>query len=126
MCWADSAQAAARLIRKVAAPALGINYDPCNDAWMLRRDPLADFAEAAPFIANVHIKDQLAAPVGSGLPTWVVPGAGMLDWRGHLRALQQHGYAGPISLEPHMDGSLAMIKQCRAAVENFFKETGWQ
>jgi L-ribulose-5-phosphate 3-epimerase len=126
VCWADSGKAAAALIRAVNSPALGINYDPCNDAWMLRRDPLEDFAEVAPFIANVHIKDQLDAPAGSGMPTWVVPGTGMLDWRGHLRALKASGYDGPISLEPHMDGQLETIRQCKDAVEGFLEETGWQ
>lgn len=126
VCWADSGKAAAALIRAANAPALGINYDPCNDAWMLRRDPLSDFAEVAPFIGNVHIKDQLDAPVGSGMPTWVVPGAGMLDWRGHLQALRQFGYDGPLSLEPHINGALETIRQCKTAVETLLTETGWQ
>ncbi|MBI1764818.1 MAG: sugar phosphate isomerase/epimerase [Acidobacteria bacterium] len=126
VCFADSAAAAARMIRAVDSPALGINYDPCNDAWRWRRDPLAEFAEAAPFIANVHIKDQLAAPRGSGLPTWVVPGGGMLDWRGHLRAVKESGYGGPLSLEPHINGELETIRQCKAAVETYLTELEWQ
>jgi L-ribulose-5-phosphate 3-epimerase len=126
VCFADSAAAAARIIRAVDAPALGINYDPCNDAWMLRRDPLADFAAVAPYIANVHIKDQLDAPRGSGLPTWVIPGHGMMDWRGHLQALKDSGYTGPISLEPHIDGELETIRQCKAAVETYLTELDWQ
>ena len=126
VCFADSATAAARLIRAVGSPALGINYDPCNDAWMLRRDPLPDFAEAAPFIANVHIKDQLDAPRGNGMPTWVVPGHGMIDWRGHLLALKDSGYDGPYSLEPHINGELETIQQCKAAVETYLTELDWQ
>lgn len=126
VCFADSAAAAARMIRAVTSSALGINFDPCNDAWMLRRDPLTEFAEAAPLIANVHIKDQLDAPRGSGMPTWVVPGHGMMDWRGHLRALKDSGYNGPISLEPHINGELKMIQQCKSAVETYLTELGWQ
>lgn len=126
VCFADSAAAAARMIRASNSPTLGINYDPCNDAWMLRRDPLAEFAEAAPFIANVHIKDQLDAPRGSGMPTWVVPGHGMIDWRGHLQALKDSGYNGPISLEPHINGELETIRQCKSAVETYLTELEWQ
>lgn len=125
VCFADSARAAAALIRAVGSAALGINYDPCNDAWMLRRDPLADFAEVAPFIANVHIKDQLAAPQGSGMPTWVVPGEGMIDWPGHLRALRDSGYSGPFSLEPHINGELETIQRCKTAVETYLTELAW-
>ncbi len=122
VCWADTGAATADLLRQVNAPALGINYDPCNDAWTLRRDPLDDFDLIAPYIANVHIKDQLDAPVGSGMPTWVVPGRGMLDWRAHLAALQRIGYVGPISLEPHINGQLKTIQECQASVKRLWAE----
>ncbi len=120
VCWADTGAATVNLLRQVDAPALGINYDPCNDAWTVRRDPLDDFDLIAPYIANVHIKDQLDASVGSGMPTWVVPGCGLLDWRGHLAALKRIGYAGPISLEPHIDGQVETIRQCKEAVEGMW------
>lgn len=122
VCWADTGAATVNLLRQVNVPALGINYDPCNDAWTLRRDPIDDFDLIAPYIANVHIKDQLAAPMGSGMPTWVVPGSGMLDWRAHLAALKCSGYAGPVSLEPHMEGGLEMVRCCQAAVERLWIE----
>lgn len=122
VCWADSGAAAAQLIHAVNSPVLGINYDPCNDAWMLRRDPISDFAAVAPFIRNVHIKDQLDAPVSSGMPTWVVPGTGMLDWRGHFAALKAIGYDGPFSLEPHINGKIETIRQCKEAVEKMWEE----
>ena len=122
VCWADTGAAAVKMLQQVNSPALGINYDPCNDAWTLRRDPIDDFAVIAPFIQNVHIKDQLDAPRGSGLPTWVVPGQGMMDWRAHFAALQRIGYAGPISLEPHINGQPETIQQCQEAVRNLWAE----
>ncbi|HEX4947182.1 MAG TPA: sugar phosphate isomerase/epimerase, partial [Blastocatellia bacterium] len=122
VCYADRGTTAVELIRAVNSDNLGINYDPCNDAWMLRRDPIDDFAVVAPFIRNVHIKDQRAAPRGSGRPTWVVPGQGMLDWPGHLRALKQSRYHGPYSLEPHIDGSLDTIRACKRAIEDIWNE----
>jgi L-ribulose-5-phosphate 3-epimerase len=120
VCWADSGAATAHLLQEVNSPALGINYDPCNDAWTLRRDPIDDFDAVAPFIENVHIKDQLDAPAGSGMPTWVVPGRGMLKWRSHLAALQRIKYAGPISLEPHINGELETIQECQAAIKRLW------
>ncbi|MFN0122762.1 MAG: sugar phosphate isomerase/epimerase family protein [Blastocatellia bacterium] len=121
VCYADTGHAAAALIRAVNGDTLAINYDPCNSAWQLRRDPIDEFAAVAPFIANVHVKDQLAAPVGSGMPTWVTPGTGMIDYVPHFAALQRLGYAGNISLEPHMDGRLETIRQCKAAVESLWE-----
>ena len=123
VCWAESGAATAKLIRQVKAKNLKINYDPCNDAWMLRRDPINDFAEIAPFIANVHIKDQLDAPVGSGMPTWVIPGKGMINWEAHLIALKTIGYSGAISLEPHIDGRLETILACKEAIEKMYATT---
>lgn len=116
VCWADSGAAAVQLIQSVNSPALGINYDPCNDAWMLRRDPLPDFNVVAPFIRNVHIKDQLDAPVGSGMPTWVMIGAGMMDWQAHLAALQRSGYDSPVSLEPHFPLTVDSLKRYKERI----------
>lgn len=116
VCYADSGAAAAQMIRAVNTSALGINYDPCNDAWMLRRDPIDDFELVAPFIRNVHIKDQLDAPVGSGMPQWVMPGTGMLDWPQHLARLKQSGYAGPVSLEPHFPLTVESLRQFKNTI----------
>ncbi len=117
ICWADSGVATVDLIRRSGSAALGINYDPANVAWALRRDAIDEFPLVEPLIGNVHVKDQLAAPIGSGRPTWVVPGEGMLDYRAHFAALRRSGYNGPVSLEPHMDGSLETIRNCKRAVE---------
>lgn len=122
ICWADSGTATARLIRRVGSSALGINYDPANAAWVLRRDAVEEFDVVASLIANVHVKDQQDAPRGSGRPTWVVPGEGMVDYRAHFAALQRINYAGPVSLEPHMDGSLATIQKCKQAAERLWAE----
>lgn len=120
ICWADTGTATAALIRRAGAASLRINYDPGNIAWMERRDPLDEFPDMAPLIANVHVKDLRAAPRGSGKPEFVPPGAGLIDYRTHFAALQRSGYRGPISLEPHMDGSAATIRQCKEAFEELW------
>jgi len=122
VCWADTGLATVNLIQSAKSANIGINYDPCNVAWMLRRDPIDEFEVIAPFIANVHIKDQIDEPRGSGMPTWVVPGEGMIDYRPHFAALKRIGYTGNISLEPHMDGSLETISRCKQVVERLWNE----
>lgn len=122
VCWADTGAATVNLIQAANSSALGINYDPCNVAWMIRRDPIDEFDLVAPFIANVHIKDQIDEPRGSGMPTWVVPGEGLINYLPHFAALKRIGYAGNISLEPHINGSLETILQCKQAVERLWKE----
>lgn len=112
ICWADSGRAAAALIQRAGSPALKINYDPGNVAWLQNRDPLDEFALVAPWIANVHIKDLRPLTRGAGKPEWVPAGEGMIDYRAHFAALQRIGYLGPVSLEPHMDGSAETIRKC--------------
>lgn len=124
ICYADSGAATAGLIRRVNSPALGINYDPANAAWLLRKDPIDEFDLIAPLIGNVHVKDQLDAPLGSGRPRWVAPGEGMIDYRAHFAALRRRNYSGPISLEPHMDGSYETILRCKQAVEQLWADAG--
>lgn len=120
VCWADTGIATVKLIHAAKSQAIAVNYDPCNVAWMTRRDPINEFEIVAPLIANVHVKDQLDAPRGSGLPTWVVPGEGMIDYRPHFDALKRIGYAGPISLEPHINGKPETIVKCKQAVERLW------
>jgi sugar phosphate isomerase/epimerase len=117
VCWCDTARRTAALIEQSGAASLRINYDPGNVAWLENRDPLDEFDTAAPWIANVHIKDLLPLDRGAGYPEWVPAGQGMIDYRAHFAALQRIGYNGPISLEPHIDGHPDTIRRCKEAVE---------
>ena len=116
ICWCDTARRTADLIQRSGASALRINYDPGNVAWLENRDALDEFDAAAPWIANVHIKDLRPLTRGPAHPEWVPAGEGMIDYRAHFAALERIGYRGPISLEPHMDGSPQTIARCRDAV----------
>lgn len=115
ICWADSGRATADLIRRSDASNLRINYDPGNVAWLTDRDPIDEFETVAPLIANVHIKDYRPGPV------WLPAGDGIIDYGAHFRALQQIGYQGPVSLEPHMDGSAEATRACKNAVERLWQ-----
>jgi sugar phosphate isomerase/epimerase len=123
ICWADTGRAAAALIRRAGVKSLRINYDPGNVAWLENLDPLEEFEAVAPLIANVHVKDLRPQPQGPGKPEWVPAGKGMIDYRAHFRALRRKGYDGPISLEPHMDGSEETTRACADAVERLWQET---
>ena len=117
ICWADTATVAAGMIVRASAEGLAINYDPGNVAWLTWRDPIDDFAAAAPWIRNVHVKDLLPLRSGETRPQFVAAGEGLIDYRAHFQALSASGYTGPVSLEPHMNGSLATIERCREAAE---------
>ncbi|MCU1237782.1 MAG: Xylose isomerase domain protein barrel [Candidatus Solibacter sp.] len=117
ICWCDSGRATAALLARAGSPALRINYDPGNVAWLENRDPLDEFAIVAPWIANVHVKDLRPLTRGAGFPEWVPAGEGMIDYAAHFRALRGVGYDGPVSLEPHMDFSAVATRRCKEALE---------
>ena len=50
------------------------------------------------------------------MPTWVMPGAGMLDWPQHLVRLKQIAYTGPVSLEPHFPLDGESLQQCKNTI----------
>jgi sugar phosphate isomerase/epimerase len=114
ICWLDGAGPLPEAWP--ALPALRINYDPGNVAWLQGRDPIDDFAAAAPYVGNVHVKD-LQPFVAGVRPEFVPAGEGIIDYRRHFAALRASGYDGPISLEPHMDGSPETIRRCIQAFE---------
>ena len=121
ICWCDTARRTAALIERSGAPSLRINYDPGNVAWLENRDPLHEFDAAAQWIANVHVKDLRPLDRGPAYPEWIPPGEGMIDYRAHFEALRRIAYTGPVSLEPHMDGSAQTIGRCKAAVERLIQ-----
>jgi sugar phosphate isomerase/epimerase len=86
-------------------------------AWLENRDPLDEFAVVAPWIANVHVKDIRKKAGQEAYPTWVPAGEGLIDYAAHFRGLHEIGYAGPVSLEPHMDSSADTTRRCKEAVE---------
>jgi sugar phosphate isomerase/epimerase len=118
ICWCDSGRATAALLARAGSPALKINYDPGNVAWLENRDPLREFAAVAPWIANVHVKDLRPLTRGAAFPEWVPAGEGMIDYAAHLHALREIGYTGPVSLEPHMDSSAEATRRCKEALES--------
>lgn len=124
VCWADTGPATAAMIRGAGVSSLRINYDAGNVAWMERRDPLDEFDEVAPWIANVHVKDLLAGARGSGKPQFVPAGEGIIDYRAHFARLRASGYQGPVSLEPHMDGNPRTIERCKRAFERLWASAG--
>lgn len=124
VCWADSARSTAGLIERAGGGALRINYDPGNVAWIEQRDPIDEFDCAAPWIANVHVKD-LRPLAKTAVRTEFVPaGEGIIDYRSHFDSLRGSGYGGPVSLEPHMDGRPETIRRCMEAVERLWMESG--
>jgi sugar phosphate isomerase/epimerase len=95
--YGDVPQRCADLITTVASPALRATFDPANFVQCGVR-PFSDaYALLRPYLVYLQVKDALAAKGG------VVPaGQGDGELRETLAALRDSGFAGFMSLEPHL------------------------
>lgn len=96
--WADTGARTAELVKRVAHPAFGVNWDPGN-AFPNEPEPFPGGYEAVrSYVRHVHFKDVLAHETGYNYTVH-----GQIDWAGQIAALRRDGYAGYISVETHME-----------------------
>jgi sugar phosphate isomerase/epimerase len=107
------------LVEAVGADRLGLTIDQCNYV-MSGVDPLAAFLEMEPYLVNVHVKD--CAPVddpaelgepepgdrsilrdgAAGIAARAsVVGEGVVDWGAIFAQLEERGFDGWVTLDPH-------------------------
>ncbi len=116
--WADSGERTAAMIQAIGAPNLWVNWDPGN-AWAAGERPYPDGYQAVRGrVGHVHFKD--VARTGAGAYAYVVDGE--IDWPGQMRALQADGYAGYISVEPHMQPKVASARAVLQRLKNLIAE----
>ena len=98
-------------------PEFGFTFDPSHLHWQ-GVDPVEFVRRFADRIYHVHVKDAAltlngrAGVLNSYLPSgdsrrgWQFrcPGRGGIEWEGVIRALNEAGYAGPLSVEFHDAG----------------------
>jgi sugar phosphate isomerase/epimerase len=100
----NSSNRTAALVRAVNHPGLRINWDPGNAYRGGEDTPFPDgYAEVREFVRHVHFKD--ARTYSNGSRTWTLDG--VIDWSGQMTALQEDGFDGYISVEPHMRPNIA-------------------
>ncbi len=106
--WADTGLRTAEAIRAVNHPALGINWDPGN-AFCAGDEPFpGGYEHVRGLVRHVHFKDSMRSP--DGRVQQVVEG--QIDWAGQIRALEEDGYEGYISIETHMRPKVASGRAC--------------
>lgn len=104
---------AAKLLKAVPHPALGLTWDPNNSAGSGDSEPYpAGYRMLDPQrIYHVHFRDYKYRADGGA--DWCGVGDGDFDHVGQLRALLKDGYEGVVSLETHfeIDGSKAKASE---------------
>lgn len=80
--------------KHIQSPYLGLNFD-IGHFYCVKDDPAATVHKLAPLIKHVHLEDIAATRVHHHL----VPGDGVIDFRGTLAALKEVGYADWVTIE---------------------------
>lgn len=120
--YGDTAPRCLEIIEAVNSPALRCVFDPANFIQCGQDTYPAAFELLKPYIVYMHIKDAL--PDGEVVPAGY--GAGNLE--AILRALNDNGYNGVLSLEPHLgsftglanlENSDEMLKLTKSTPEKF-------
>ncbi len=92
---------AADLVRRIAKPNVGINYDPGNVIFYGDTRPERDVTAAVELITHVHVKDQVG---GAGVWNFPAIGTGEVDYTPIFAALDAAGFTGPCSVELEFQG----------------------
>ena len=109
VCWADTALNTKKVIEQVGSPALRLNWDPAN-AYIANEMPFPHgYQLIKDLVAHVHFKDVVTNPV-TGEKRCAVDGE--IDWNGQLKALQNDGYQGFLSIETHCKPKIMSTKEC--------------
>jgi sugar phosphate isomerase/epimerase len=88
------------MLEEVDSPALRLVFDTGNGLAYGYRS--TDYLAAVlPWVAHVHVKDGRRAPGDAG-PEWTLPGAGQAEVAACVGLLEEAGYTGFYSLEPHV------------------------
>jgi len=101
------------LVRELGAP-FDVLWDPGNAYVAGERAPLLDFGRVAGLVTHVHVKD----PVQDGdTLRFTALGRGEIDVRAQVRAWAESGYAGYVSLEPHLIVGRSSLDGARACLD---------
>ncbi len=95
--YGDVPDRCADLITAVGSPALRATFDPANFVQCGVRPFTQAYAPLRPYLVYLQVKDALAA-TGEVVPA----GQGDGELRETLAALREEGFAGFMSLEPHL------------------------
>jgi sugar phosphate isomerase/epimerase len=106
ICYGDTVENCIQIIKDVGSPNLSINWDPGN-AYFAHEIPYPTaYEKVAPYVRHVHMKDAITH--ANGEMEYVVKGD--IKWEEQLKALQDSGYDGYLSIETHCRPKIVSAK----------------
>lgn len=88
-----------RFLDDLAAPNVGVNFDPANMILYDMGDPIAGLKTLLPYLQQIHIKDAKRTTTPGTWGEEVVVGTGEVDWPAFMNILKKANYKGALVIE---------------------------
>ncbi len=109
----------ARFLDDLAAPNVGVNFDPANMILYNMGDPIEALRALVPSLQQVHIKDATRTQEPGTWGEEVVVGTGEVNWTAFLEVLHRANYKGALVIEREAgDNRLADIIAAKTYLES--------
>lgn len=109
----------ARFLDDLAAPNVGVNFDPANMILYNMGDPIEALRALVPSLQQVHIKDAIRTQEPGTWGEEVVVGTGEVNWTAFLEVLHRANYKGALVIEREAgDNRLADIIAAKTYLES--------
>jgi L-ribulose-5-phosphate 3-epimerase len=117
----ETGQESAELLRTtlddLKAPNLKVNFDPANMLLYDMGDPIRAVEILGPDIQSVHVKDANRPTTRGAWGEEVPLGAGQVNIREFLRALDRIGYDGPLMVEREVGDQAGRFRDIRHGLD---------
>ena len=119
----EEGQVLREFLDHLAAPNVGVNFDPANMILYAKGDPVRAVRTLLPYLKQVHIKDAVATPTPGTWGREVVVGTGQVDWEAFLGVLVSSGYTGALVIEREAgDNRAADILSAKQHIESILQK----
>ncbi len=119
--YGNDGESMVQIIKGVNSKNLRVNWDPANIYSAGKVSYPEQFEHVKDLIGYVHLKDCVKMSSGqSEGPLWTVLGKGKVRWKEQLKALQDIGYSGYLSIETH-----TFYNKIKTTKENFDVLNQW-
>ena len=95
----EEASILAAFLDDLAAPNVGVNFDPANMILYAKGDPVEGLKVLLPYLQQIHIKDAILTDTPGEWGSEVVVGSGEVDWKAFLEVLDDANYKGALVIE---------------------------
>lgn len=95
----ESAETLRELLKELALPHLGVNFDPANMILYCMGNPVDALLTLAPWVRQIHLKDAVQASTPGEWGAEVPIGSGEVDWPAFFRVVREKNLGGDLCIE---------------------------